>query len=166
MKRTSFSKKRTIHAFVLIFILIMIILIASLLMFKYHVEGETNLPFELKKINVISTAESSITQDEEDIWHAGILQKNDIFFVIEKNSEYKKIEVWIRLQSLPVLEPYKDKLEQIFLLHEALKAERNSSNHASEKGVRIPYKVVTRAINIYTYMLKDIMEICRKEKDA
>ena len=84
----------------------------------------------------------------------------------EKNSEYKKIEVWIRLQSLPVLEPYKDKLEQIFLLHEALKAERNSSNHASEKGVRIPYKVVTRAINIYTYMLKDIMEICRKEKDA
>ena len=92
MKRTSFSKKRTIHAFVLIFILIMIILIASLLMFKYHVEGETNLPFELKKINVISTAESSITQDEEDIWHAGILQKNDIFFVIEKNGEYKKDE--------------------------------------------------------------------------
>lgn len=92
MKRTSFSKKRTIHAFVLIFILIMIILIASLLMFKYHVEGETNLPFELKKINVISTAESSITQDEEDIWHAGILQKNDIFFVIEKNDEYKKDE--------------------------------------------------------------------------
>ncbi len=92
MKRNSFSKKRTIHAFVLIFILIMIILIASLLMFKYHVEGETNLPFELKKINVISTAESSITQDEEDIWHAGILQKNDIFFVIEKNDEYKKDE--------------------------------------------------------------------------
>lgn len=92
MKKNSFSRKRTIHAFVLIFILIMIILIASLLMFKYHVEGETNLPFELKKINVISTAESSITQDEENIWHADILQKNDIFFVIEKNSEYKKDE--------------------------------------------------------------------------
>lgn len=92
MKRNSFSRKRTIHAFVLIFILIMIILIASLLMFRYHVEGETNLPFELKKINVISTAESSLTKDEEDVWHAGILQKNDIFFAIEKNSNYKKDE--------------------------------------------------------------------------
>ena len=93
MKGTSFSKKRTIHVFVLIFILVMIILIASLLMFKYHVEGETNLPFELKKINVISTAESSITQDEENTWRADILQRNDIFFVIEKNSEYKKDEL-------------------------------------------------------------------------
>lgn len=90
MKRSSFSKKRIIHAFVLIFILIMIILIASLLMFKYHVEGETNLPFILKKINIISTAESDLSQDEENIWHAEILQKNDIFFTIEKNSNYKK----------------------------------------------------------------------------
>ena len=93
MKRSSFSRKRTIHAFVLIFVLIMIILIASLLMFRYHVEGETNLPFELKKINVISTAESRITQDEEDTHYAEILQKNDISFVIEKNSEYKKEEL-------------------------------------------------------------------------
>jgi hypothetical protein len=68
----------------------MIILISALLMFKYHVEGEKNLPFELKKINIISTAESDLNQDEEGIWHAGILQKNDIFFTIEKNSEYKK----------------------------------------------------------------------------
>ncbi len=90
MKRSSFSKKRIIHTFVLIFILIMIILIALLLMFKYNVEGETNLPFNVAKINIISTAESDLSQDEEGVWHAGILQKNDIFFVIEKNSNYKK----------------------------------------------------------------------------
>ena len=54
MKQNNFSRKRTIHTFVLIFIVIMLILIATLLMFKYHVEGETNLPFNLKKINVIS----------------------------------------------------------------------------------------------------------------
>ena len=62
-------------------------------MFKYHVEGETNLPFEIKKINIISTAESDLSQDEEGIWHAGILQKNDMFFTIEKNSGYKKEEL-------------------------------------------------------------------------
>lgn len=90
MKQNSFSKKRIIHAFVLIFILIMIILIALLLMLKYHIEGETNLPFILKKVNVISTAESDLNQDEQGVWHADILQKNDIFFTIEKNSKHKK----------------------------------------------------------------------------
>ncbi len=97
MKRSSFSKKRIIHTYVVIFVVIMIILIAALLMFKYHVEGETNLPFILKKMNVISTAESDIKQDEEGNWHAGILQKNDIFFTIEKNSEYKKEEAIKRI---------------------------------------------------------------------
>jgi len=93
MNLNSFSKKRIIHTYVVIVIVIMIILIASLLMFKYHVEGEINLPFVLKKINIISTAETDISQEEEGTWHAAILQKNDIFFTIEKNSEYKKEEL-------------------------------------------------------------------------
>lgn len=90
MKRSSFSKKRIIHAFVVIFILIMTIALAALLMFRYHVEGEKNLPFNVKKINIVSTAETDLTQDEESVWHAGMLQKNDVFFVIEKNPNYKK----------------------------------------------------------------------------
>jgi len=93
MNLNSFSKKRIIHTYIVIVIVIMIILIASLLMFKYHVEGETNLPFVVKKINIISTAESDLNQDEEGVWHAGILQKNDVFFTIEKNSNYKKQEL-------------------------------------------------------------------------
>ena len=92
MKRSSFSKKRIIHIYAIIFVVIVIVLFACALMFKYHVEGEKNLPFNLKKINIISTAESAINKDEEEMWHAKILQKNDIFFVIEKNSNYKKDE--------------------------------------------------------------------------
>ncbi len=90
MKRSSFSKKRIIHICIVAFILIMMIIISALLMLRYNVEGEKNLPFNLKGINIVSTAESNLTQDEEDVWHAGILQKNDIFFMIEKNSNYKK----------------------------------------------------------------------------
>lgn len=92
MKQNSFSKKRIIHIYVVIFIVVMLILIAALFMFKYHVEGEKNLPFKVKKINIISTAESSLNQDENGVWHAGILQKNDISFIIEKSSKYKKEE--------------------------------------------------------------------------
>ena len=93
MKQSSFAKKRIIHTYIVIVIVIMILLIASLFMLKYHVEGETNLPFVIKKINIISTAESDLNQDAESIWHAGILQKNDVFFTIEKNSNYKKEEL-------------------------------------------------------------------------
>lgn len=92
MKRSSFSKKRIIHIYAIIFVVIIILLFACALMFKYYVEGEQNLPFNLKKIDVISTAESALSKDEEEIWHAKILQKNDIFFVIEKNINYKKDE--------------------------------------------------------------------------
>lgn len=97
MKQSSFNKKRIIHIYVIIFIVVIILLITAAIMFKYHVEGEQNLPFNLKKINVISTAESDITQDEQGTWHAGILQKNDIYFVIEKNINYKKEEAIKRI---------------------------------------------------------------------
>ena len=90
MKKSSFSKKRIIHMCVVAAIAVMIILIAIFLMFKYSVEGETNLPFNLKSINIVSTAESSLNKDKEEVWHAKALQKNDIFFTIEKNSKYRK----------------------------------------------------------------------------
>ncbi|MDO5555802.1 MAG: hypothetical protein Q4G09_03925 [Clostridia bacterium] len=92
MRQGSFSKKRIIHIYIIVLILSIIFMFAAILMFTYHVEGEKNLPFNLKKINVISTAESSIAQDEQGAWNAKILQKNDIFFTIEKNSKYKKEE--------------------------------------------------------------------------
>lgn len=116
MKKNSFSRKRTIHAFVVIFILIMVILISALLMFRYHVEGEKNLPFELKKINVISTAESSISQDEEKLWHAKILQKNDIYFVIEKNIDYKKDEAIkkVRFENFQITKENENMIVEIY----------------------------------------------------
>ena len=92
MKKNNFFKKRIIHVYIIISIIVLMILTACFFMLKYSVEGEKNIPFTLKKINIISTAESDIKQDDEENWHAGILQKNDIFLVIEKNEKYKKIE--------------------------------------------------------------------------
>lgn len=92
MKKNSFAQKRIIHMYIIIFAIVMLILFSIALMLKYSVEGEKNLPFNLKKINIISTAENNLTQDEDETWHASILQKNNIYLVIEKNSEYKKNE--------------------------------------------------------------------------
>ena len=50
-------------------------------MFKYTVEGEKNLPFKIAKINIVSTAESNLIEEEndEEEWRSKMLQKNDIF---------------------------------------------------------------------------------------
>ena len=92
MKQNNFYKKRIIHLYVVALIVAILLIAAGIIMLKYHVEGEKNLPFNLKSINIISTAESDIKQDEEENWHAGILQKNDIFVVVEKNKKYNKVD--------------------------------------------------------------------------
>ena len=55
-------------------------------------------------------------------------------------------------------------MEQLFLLHDALKKERNCCNHASEKGVRLPQKVVSMAIEIYVDKARDIIRRCEESK--
>lgn len=92
MKQNNFSQKRTIHMYIIIFIVILMFLIAGFIMIRYSVEGEKNLPFNLSKINIISTAQNDLSQDEQEVWHAKIVQKNNIYLVIEKNEKYKKNE--------------------------------------------------------------------------
>ena len=90
MKQNSFFKKRIIHVYVIIFIIVLVLLTAGILMFKYHVEGEKNMPFNLKSISVMSTAQTEDIKNEGDTWKANLIQKNDIYFAFEKNSNYKK----------------------------------------------------------------------------
>ena len=78
MKQNSFFKKRIIHVYVIIFIIVLVLLTAGILMFKYHVEGEQNMPFNLKSISVMSTAQTEDIKNEGDTWKANLIQKNDI----------------------------------------------------------------------------------------
>lgn len=90
MENNSFSKKRIIHIGIMTFILIMLIVIVTCMIIKYTVEGEKKLPFNIKKMNVISTAESKLLNETTDEWVSNIIQRNDISFTIEKNNSYKK----------------------------------------------------------------------------
>lgn len=48
------------------------------------------------------------------------------------------------------------KLEKVLLLHKALKNERNNTNHASERSLRLPLWVVKRMIEIYIGLIRDL----------
>lgn len=78
------------NTFIIALTIFVILLIAGFIMLKYDVQGETNLPFNLAKINIISTAKEETVKNEEEKWQMNILQNNDIYFYIEKNNDYKK----------------------------------------------------------------------------
>ncbi len=74
--------------------------------------------------------------------------------------KYKKkkttFDVDLELKLHPALEKRQEKIEELFLLHHALKKERNCNNHASEKGLRLPKKIVANAIQIYLDKIQEI----------
>lgn len=79
---------------IMVSLLVSIILIVSgVIILKYNVEGDTNLPFELSKISVISRVEGIDNLDDaENKWNIKVNQNNDIYLHIKKNDQYKDTE--------------------------------------------------------------------------
>ena len=84
---------KTRNTFIISLSIFIAFVIAGFIMLKYDVQGEKNLPFELTKINIISSAKEETLKDENDNWIMKILQNNDIYFYIDKNENNKKKNV-------------------------------------------------------------------------
>lgn len=82
------NKKKIFERIAVISVITIITVVVLLLMLKYEVEGETNMPFELTKIIVVSSAES--VESTEDRLNLSLVQINDIYLQIEKNENVKK----------------------------------------------------------------------------
>ena len=89
--------KRTIRFSVVVVILALIITVICLLMLKYAVEGENNMPFELSQLIVVSTAEGVENNKNENIWNFDLMQNNDVYLYIGKNKSYKETEIIKRI---------------------------------------------------------------------
>ena len=92
-------KKEIIKAFIAITCIILVIIVVALINFKYNVEGETNMPFTLSKITIVSTAEGIENEGTEEKWNLSIFQNNDVYFSIEKNENNKEDEI---IQSISI----------------------------------------------------------------
>ena len=74
-------------------ILVLIAAIIGVIILKYHVEGEKNMPFDLSELLVISTAEGYQKKEStQNNWDVEIYQTNDIYLNIKKNKNYKETE--------------------------------------------------------------------------
>lgn len=75
-------------------IIVLIIAVIALLILKYEVEGEQNMPFKLSSVLVLSNAEGyQETENNKYKWDTEIFQTNDIYLNIEKNKNYKETEI-------------------------------------------------------------------------
>lgn len=82
--------RKWFHICIMIIIVTFLIISALFITIKYNVEGETNMPFNLSKITVISSSEGKNKENGENKWDYYINQNNDVYLYIEKNKNFDK----------------------------------------------------------------------------
>lgn len=83
-------RKKSKQKYIVIFFLIIIFCTTFFVMYKYYVEGEKNIPFNITKLVVVSSAKTEDIEINENIYEANVIQKNDIYLAIEKNRSYSE----------------------------------------------------------------------------
>ena len=74
-------------------IIIAILSVGGMLILRYQVEGESNMPFKISKISIIESVEGVENQGTEEKWNFNVNENNDIYIYLEKNSAYGKTEI-------------------------------------------------------------------------
>ncbi len=73
--------------------IIIILFIFAMIILKYNVEGETNMPFGISKISVVSSIGGIDKQAPDTKWAFDLYQSNDIYLYIDKNEAYGRTEI-------------------------------------------------------------------------
>lgn len=80
-------------------VLAIIILFVILIMLKYQVEGEKELPYKLSKILLVSTVDGKANEDSENLWNIDVTQTNDIYIYIDSDGITKETIKEISLEN-------------------------------------------------------------------
>lgn len=105
--------KKYFDRVILLVIMTTILFVFGIIVLRYHVEGETNMPFQLSKISVISSSEGIDKEATDSKWAFDVCQSNDVFLYIEKNSGYGKTELIqsVRIDNIQMESSQKDKIK-------------------------------------------------------
>jgi len=85
--------KKIFHIIMVVAIVFVILCVAGILVLRYQVEGESNMPFKITKISLVESVEGNATEGATEKWNLNVNQNNDIYIYIEKNSSYGKTEI-------------------------------------------------------------------------
>ena len=79
--------KRCLFIVLVAGLLLMMILIIA----RYEVEGEKDVPFYLSKVLVVSSVDGKNNEDENNIWNIDFTQNNDVFVYINRDENTKDV---------------------------------------------------------------------------
>ena len=107
--------KEIINRGIVMLIIVAGFLITLAMMLKYRAEGETNMPFVMNKVLIISSAEAENKNDnpENAKWNMDINQYNDIYLNFDKNDNYEKEAVIksITIENINITQPKEGQIE-------------------------------------------------------
>ncbi|MCL2383989.1 MAG: hypothetical protein FWC79_07780 [Oscillospiraceae bacterium] len=173
MQREKVFNKKTIHAYIIVIAIAVILAIVGLIMLRYSVEGERNLPFEIKSILIVSTVEGgAVERDDYEQWFIELFQINDIFFEITKNANHRRedtirsvvfenirIEAYNDIGTAKMYRQYNNyggyQYTEEFLLTDRIEFEGNTSTDIgalqinNQGGVLIGFRVALKDIGRY-----------------
>ena len=86
------THRKSFHIVMIITIIAIIFFVVGILILRYNVEGEKNMPFELTKISVISSSDGISKETVDTRWNFDLYQYNDIYLYIDKNDDYDGTE--------------------------------------------------------------------------
>ena len=72
-------KQRIFHSVIITIIIIAILCVGGMLILRYQVEGESNMPFKISKISIIESVEGTESQEAEQKWSFNVDENNDIY---------------------------------------------------------------------------------------
>ena len=87
------TKLKILRIILIVTITVAIVFSIGVIILKYNVEGEINLPFKITKIIMVSSSGGTEKQEHDNMWDIEVSQNNDIYIYIEKNDNYWRTEI-------------------------------------------------------------------------
>ena len=75
-------KQKAFHVAIIIIIISVILCVGGMLILKYEVEGESNMPFKITKISIIESVEGLENESAGEKWSFRVNENNDIYIYI------------------------------------------------------------------------------------
>ena len=97
--------KDRIKMSIAISVLLVVIIVVILIIIQYQIEGEKNMPYQLSKITIISTAEgeqNTENPEESSKWNLSVNQNNDVYFFIDKNTDKDELLDSVTIDNIKV----------------------------------------------------------------
>lgn len=132
--------KKIFHIIMIVVIVFVILCVAGILILRYQVEGESNMPFKITKISIVESVEGTENQGTAEKWNLKVNQNNDIYIYIEKNSNYGKTEIIDEVQINNIVTNKQNEKGEIKLYKPVVDEKRMFINSTENEINEITYK--------------------------